>query len=40
MRETYAGELLQKLAGLLEGKDCSVVRELKDRNRGMILLGT
>lgn len=37
-RETYAEELLQKLAGLLEGKDFSYVLELKDRNRGMILL--
>lgn len=37
-RETYAQELLQKLAKLLEGKDYSFVQELKDRNRGMILL--
>jgi len=37
-RETYAGELLQKLEKLLEGKDYGFVRELKDRNRGMILL--
>lgn len=37
-RETYAEELLQKLAKLLEGKDYSYVQELKDRNRGMILL--
>jgi len=37
-RETYAEELLQKLALLLEGKDYSFVQELKDRNRGMILL--
>ena len=37
-RETYAEELLQKLAKLLEGKDYGFVRELKDRNRGMILL--
>jgi len=37
-RETYAEELLQKLANLLEGKDYSFVQELKDRNRGMILL--
>lgn len=37
-RETYAEELLQKLSKLLEGKDYSFVQELKDRNRGMILL--
>jgi len=37
-RETYAEELLQKLAELMEGKDYSLVQELKDRNRGMILL--
>ena len=37
-RETYAEELLQKLAKLLDGKDYSFVKELKDRNRGMILL--
>ena len=37
-RETYAEELLQKLAKLLEGKDYSFVQELKDRNREMILL--
>lgn len=37
-RETYAEELLQKLANLLEGNDYSFVLELKDRNRGMILL--
>jgi len=37
-RETYAEELLQKLIKLLEGKDYSFVQELKDRNRGMILL--
>ena len=37
-RETYADELLQKLIKLLEGKDYSFVQELKDRNRGMILL--
>lgn len=37
-RETYAEELLQKLAELMEGKDYSFVQELKDRNRGMILL--
>ncbi len=37
-RETYAEELLQKLVKLLGGKDYSYVHELKDRNRGMILL--
>lgn len=37
-RETYAEELLQKLTTLLAGKDFSFVQELKDRNRGMILL--
>jgi superfamily II DNA helicase RecQ len=37
-RDTYAEELLQKLSKLLEGKDYSIVQELKDRNRGMILL--
>jgi superfamily II DNA helicase RecQ len=37
-RETYAEELLQKLKGLLDGGDYSFVNELKDRNRGMILL--
>lgn len=37
-RETYAEELLQKLTALLKGKDFSFVTELKDRNRGMILL--
>jgi len=37
-RETYAEESLQKLTKLLEGKDFSFVQELKDRNRGMILL--
>ncbi len=37
-RETYSEELLQKLTKLLEGKDYSFVQELKDRNRGMILL--
>lgn len=37
-RETYAEELLQKLICLLEGKDYSFLQELKDRNRGMILL--
>ena len=37
-RETYAEELLQKLTKLLDGYDYSFVGELKDRNRGMILL--
>ena len=37
-REIYAEELLQKLTKLLERKDYSFVHELKDRNRGMILL--
>jgi len=37
-RETYAEELLQKLSDLLNGNDFSFVEELKDRNRGMILL--
>ena len=37
-RETYAEELLQKLSDLLNGNDYSFVEELKDRNRGMILL--
>lgn len=37
-RETYAEELLQKLTRLLEGKDYSFAQDLKDRNRGMILL--
>jgi len=37
-RETYAEELLQTFERLLEGKDYSFVQELKDRNRGMILL--
>ena len=37
-RETYAEELLQTFERLLEGKDYSFVQELKDRNRGMIIL--
>ena len=37
-RETYAEELLQRLEDLLDGSDFSFVAELKDRNRGMILL--
>jgi superfamily II DNA helicase RecQ len=36
--ETYAEELLQKLTNLLSSNDYSFVGELKDRNRGMILL--
>jgi hypothetical protein len=37
-RKTYAEELYQKLEELLKGNDFSYVAELKDRNRGMILL--
>lgn len=37
-RETYMEELFQKLSKLLGEKDFSFVQELKDRNRGMILL--
>lgn len=37
-RETYTEELLQKMASLIEENDFSFVEELKDRNRGMILL--
>jgi len=37
-RETYAKELLQTFERLLDGKDYSFVQELKDRNRGMIIL--
>ncbi len=37
-RDTYAEELFQMLVKLLEGKDYSFVQELRDRNRGMILL--
>lgn len=37
-RETYAEELLLKLASLLDGHDFSYIETLKDRNRGMILL--
>lgn len=37
-RETYAEELLHKLKSLLGTGDYSFVKELKDRNRGMILL--
>lgn len=36
-RETFADELLEKLTGLLNGKDYDFVQELKDRNRGVIL---
>lgn len=37
-RDTYSDELLEKLRSLLPGRDYSFVNELKDRNRGMILL--
>jgi len=37
-RETYAEELLMKLQELLDSEDYRFVSELKDRNRGMILL--
>ena len=37
-RETYAEELLQTFERLLEDKDYSFVKELKDRNRGLIFL--
>ena len=37
-RETYAEELLRTFERLLEGRDYSFVQELKDRNRGMIIL--
>lgn len=37
-KETYAEELLQELTALLKDKDFSYVTDLKDRNRGMILL--
>jgi superfamily II DNA helicase RecQ len=37
-RENYAEELLQKLQSLLKSKDYRYVADLKDRNRGMILL--
>lgn len=37
-RETYTEELLQMLTKLLDGKDYTLVQDLKDRNRGMILL--
>lgn len=37
-RDTYSDELLDRLRGLLESGNYSFVLELKDRNRGMILL--
>ncbi|MHB8917582.1 MAG: hypothetical protein ACYC4H_06130 [Desulfocucumaceae bacterium] len=37
-RDTYSDELLEKLRSLIPGGDYSFVNELKDRNRGMILL--
>ncbi len=37
-RDTYSDELLQHLRGSLSNGDFSFVHELKDRNRGMILL--
>ena len=37
-RETYADELLQKLQNLLNSENYGFVSELKDRDRGMILL--
>ena len=37
-RETYAEELLRTFERLLQDKDYSFVQELKDRNRGMIIL--
>jgi len=37
-RDTYSDELLEKLWALIPGGDYSFVNELKDRNRGMILL--
>ncbi len=37
-RETYADELLQKMTTLIGKKELSFVEELKDKNRGMILL--
>lgn len=37
-RETYAEELFQKMQFLSDTGDYSFVTELKDRNRGMILL--
>lgn len=37
-RDTYSDELLEKLQSLLPGRNYSFVNELKDKNRGMILL--
>lgn len=37
-RETYAEELFQQFTKFLEDKNYSFVQELKDKNRGMILL--
>ncbi|MEW5759366.1 MAG: RQC-minor-1 family DNA-binding protein [Candidatus Thermoplasmatota archaeon] len=37
-KDTYAYELLEKLRGMLDCEDYKFVIELKDRNRGMILL--
>jgi len=37
-RDTYSDELLEKLRSLIPGGDYSFVNELKDKNRGMILL--
>jgi len=37
-RDTYSDELLEKLRALIPGGDYSSVNELKDRDRGMILL--
>ncbi len=37
-RETYTEELLQKLQNLIHSEDFSIVLELKDRNRRIILL--
>ena len=37
-RDAYSDELLEKLGSLIPGGDYSFVNELKDRNRGMILL--
>jgi superfamily II DNA helicase RecQ len=37
-KENCTEELLQKFTILLEGKDYSFIQQLKDKNRGMILL--
>ncbi|NLA46736.1 MAG: RQC domain protein [Firmicutes bacterium] len=37
-KETYAEELLEKLKALLNGMDYTFVKQLKDRDREMILL--